>query len=368
MKIAFVLLDAEVTGGQIVAHDLMRAARAAGHDVLAVFPRQGPMLERVAADDVPVYVVPLERSFRVDQALRLARLLRSENVDVVDTHTLFVGDQLSRLAAALAHVPLVAHAHIEERFSRRSIVARVQRRVAVLTANRCATIIAVSEHVRAGLLTLGVRAGVVTTIHNGVRVEPLAPHERGRELRLLCIARLAPVKGQAVLLEALAQAGPGIHVDFAGEDLEGGGGYRAELVRMAERLGVAHRVEFLGYRDDLRRVLEQSDGLVLPSFAEGLPLVVLEAMERGRPVVATAVGGTPELIVDGESGLLVPPGQPPRLASALQRLRDDAGFAQSLGSGGRRRVEAKFRAERTAIRTLAVLSAAAGVESRSADT
>jgi glycosyltransferase involved in cell wall biosynthesis len=359
MRIAFVLLDAQVTGGQVVAHDLMRSAQAAGHDVLAVFPEPGEMLSRVSDDGFATRVVPLDRSYRFDQALRLARLLRSERIDVVDTHTLFVGDQLSRAAATVARVPLVAHAHIDERFSQRTHVARVQRTVARHTANRCAAIIAVSDHVRRTLLAIGVRPELVTTIHNGVHPAPLSAHRRSQELRLLCIARLAPVKGQAELLEALAQAGPGIRVDFVGDDLESDGKYRDELVRLALRLGIDDRVSFLGRRDDVRSLLEQHDALVLPSFAEGLPLVVLEAMERGRAVLATAVGGTPELIVDGESGALVPAGRPDALAAMLRRFRDEPDLVERLGSAGRRRVQSDFTAERTAGLTLAVLAAAA---------
>lgn len=360
MKIAYVLLDGEVTGGQVVARQLMRAAREAGHAALAIAPREGPMLDALREEGFEVHLLPLSRSFRIDQAGRLASLFRERRVDLVDTHTLFVGNQLARLAAALAAVPLVAHAHIDEPFSSRRGVAALQRRVDAATAPLCAVTVAVSHEIRRTLVSMGVPKDRVVVIHNGVPVEEVLHREQDAVLRVICIGRLAPIKGQAVLLRALALAGPGVEVAFAGEDLEGGGAYRHELERLAADLEVADRVRFLGYQSDVKALLDDADALVLPSLLEGFPLVVLEAMERGRAVVATAVGGTPELVVDGTTGLLVPPDTPEPLARTLGRLRDDLDLRRRLGSEGRSRVEHFFTVERTGERTIAVYESVAG--------
>lgn len=368
MRIAFVLLDAEVTGGQGIALELMRAAREAGHEPLAIFPRSGPMVERVAAEGLPTRIAPLDRSFRVDQAISLARLLRAERIDVVNTHSLFVGDQLARLAARLAGVPLVAHAHIDERFSTQPLVARAQRAAAQASARLCTAVVAVSHHLGRVLVDQGVPGARIVVVHNGVRVQPpAAPPPPEEELRLLCVARLAPVKGQALLLEALERLGPGVLVSFAGDDLEHGGAYRRELEQLAERLGVADRVDFLGHRDDIPGLIEGAHALVLPSLAEGLPVVALEAMERGRAVVAAAAGGTPEVVENGVTGLLVEPGSVAGLADALARLREEPELARRLGSAGRARIEREFTLERMTDRTLAVLEDAATVRRRPVD-
>src|SRR5213078_762420 len=132
---------------------------------------------------------------------------------------------------------------------------------------------------------------------------------------------------------------------LVGEDLEGGGAFRTELEREAEREGAAGRVLFTGYREDAPALIARFDVLALPSTIEGLPLVILEAMARGRPVVATPVGGTPELVVDGETGLLVPPRDPAALAAALQRVLEDRDLADRLGEAGRRRVSERFTLE-----------------------
>ncbi len=135
---------------------------------------------------------------------------------------------------------------------------------------------------------------------------------------------------------------------LVGGDLEQGGAYEAELRARAERLGVAGRVVFAGYRSDVPALLAGCDVFCLPSSAEGLPLVVLEAMARGKPVVTTPAGGTAELVVDGVTGLLVPPGDAAALAEALSGLLADPDRARQLGEAGRERVRTEFSAARAA--------------------
>jgi glycosyltransferase involved in cell wall biosynthesis len=156
------------------------------------------------------------------------------------------------------------------------------------------------------------------------------------------IARYCDVKGQRELIQALAEV-PGTRLVLAGRDLERGGAFADELEREAERMGVRDRVE-LGFRDDVGELLDELDVVALPSWTEGLPMSVLEAMAHGRPVVATPVGGTPEVVADGETGLLVPPRDPTALAAALRRLVADPDLRRRLGDAGRRRVAERFTA------------------------
>jgi glycosyltransferase involved in cell wall biosynthesis len=139
-----------------------------------------------------------------------------------------------------------------------------------------------------------------------------------------------------------------------GKDLERGGAFQAELEREAERLGVRERVLFTGHRDDARALLAEADVVALPSWTEGLPLAVLEAMTQARPVVATLVGGTAEVVVDGETGLLVPPRDPEALAQAIERLLADPTLRRRLGEAGRRRVEERFSLDAMTRRVLAI--------------
>jgi glycosyltransferase involved in cell wall biosynthesis len=214
--------------------------------------------------------------------------------------------------------------------------------------------VAVSEDTRRALLEQGYRSDLVEVVHNGVAV-PAARGARHRWESAVVgeVARLCAVKGQRELIEALAHV-PDARVVLVGSDLERGGAYERELERHAERLGVRDRVIFAGRRSDAVDVIGALDVLALPSWTEGLPLVVLEAMARRRAVVATPVGGTPELVVDGETGLLVPPRDPHALADALRRLLADADLRRRLGDAGYARVRDHFSADTMTRRILAI--------------
>jgi glycosyltransferase involved in cell wall biosynthesis len=199
------------------------------------------------------------------------------------------------------------------------------------------------------------------TVRNGIERAPVAaerPAGVPADAPLVGeVARLCEVKGQRELIRALPQL-DGVWAVLAGEDIEQGGAFRRALEAEAEALGVAGRVVFTGYRAEVDSLLAALDVFVLPSTVEGLPMTILEAMAQGTPVVATAVGGTPE-VVSAETGLLVPPGDTEALAAALRALLADRGRARSLGEAGRRRVEAEFSAQAMAARVLELYAEAA---------
>ncbi len=157
-------------------------------------------------------------------------------------------------------------------------------------------------------------------------------------VNVLTVGRLVPVKGHAVLLEALAAlVARGV---VARVSLVGDGAERALLEQRARALGIERRVRMLGAvgQDDIRAEYERADIFCLPSFAEGLPVVLMEAMAMELPVVATRVMGVPELVEHGMTGLLVPPARPDLLAEALERLADDPALRASMGAAGRGKV------------------------------
>jgi glycosyltransferase involved in cell wall biosynthesis len=154
------------------------------------------------------------------------------------------------------------------------------------------------------------------------------------------VARLVSQKGHEVLLQALT-ALPEVTALFAGD-----GPLRGELELRARQLGVADRTVFLGNVQDVPGLLARADLFVLTSVNEGLPLSILEAMAAGLAVVATRVGGTPEVVVDEGTGLLVAPGDPGSTAAAIRRLMKDDGLRDRLGRNGQLVVRERFRAER----------------------
>jgi glycosyltransferase involved in cell wall biosynthesis len=346
VKIAHLVIGGDVAGGQLVALQLARAARARGHDAWFVAPGEGAFTTQVRDEGFGVGLVDLSRTFKLGGAVRLARLLRATRTDVLHTHTQVAPNILGRIAARAAGARVIAHIHIENYFPRGPLRRLYHRTLDNATARLCHVVTAVSEDTRRALVEQGYPAERIVVIHNGIELDGAAPTPpQGRTV--VEVARLAPVKGQRELIDAVAQI-PDARLVLVGKDLEQDGAYADALERRARELGIADRVELAGYRPDAAELMREARIVALPSTTEGLPVVLLEAMAQARPVVATPVGGTPELVVDGETGVLVPPRDVDALARALRELLDDDERARWLGEAGRRRVEERFSAERMA--------------------
>jgi glycosyltransferase involved in cell wall biosynthesis len=223
-------------------------------------------------------------------------------------------------------------------------------------------VVCVSDHGRSQLMT---HVGTdhwdkLRVVHCGIDVSAFEPPERGAADgpgEILTVGRLVPVKGQSLLIEALPELARRA-VD-ARLTIVGDGPQLAELRELARRLGVAERVSFAGAvgQDEIRAHYERADVFALPSFAEGLPVVLIEAMATGLPVVASRITGVPELVEEGVSGELVIPGRGDELADALERvLSAPAERRAEMGRTGRERVVAEFDVERTARQLLDVFS------------
>src|ERR671936_677694 len=340
MRIVHLVIGGEVAGGQLVALQLARAARERGDEVAFVAPERGPFTELAEREGFPVDILPLRRTFQLGAAWRLARLLRRRRADLLHTHTLAAGNALSRLAGRAAPVPVVSHLHIENHF--RPATRRLLAGLDNATARLAARLVAVSENTKRAYERQGYPRRRIEVVYNGVDVPASGAYRRNEPARIGEIARFCDVKGQRELLHAVARL-PDARLVLAGRDLEQGGAFQDELERESERLGIRERVE-VGFHEDVPALLETLDVVALPSWTEGLPLVLLEAMARGRPVVATPVGGTPERVTDGETGLLVPPRDPEALAEALRRVLDDPDLARRLGEAARARVAQRFTA------------------------
>lgn len=193
-------------------------------------------------------------------------------------------------------------------------------------------------------------------VHCGVDPAEFRPrrHE-GRGARLTFTGSLSTLKGVPILLEAIAKLRDR---DDLVLEIGGDGPERAALEASVDRMAIRKHVRFLGYQssDQVRALLQRSDVFVLPSFAEGVPVVLMEAMASGVPVVTTRIAGVPELVEDGQSGLLVPPGDVDALAAAITRLLDDGDLRDRMGAAGRTAVERQFdsRQEAERLRTILV--------------
>ena len=253
---------------------------------------------------------------------------------------------VASLAGALARRPVVWHLRDilgQGHFSAANV------RAVIAAANwRAARVVANSRATADAFVAAGGDPSLVTVVHNGVDPAPfdeLAP-DTCRVVRaefgiaadafvVGCFSRLHPWKGQSVLLDAMERL-PGVHVLIAGGALfSGEAPYEAELRARAALASYAGRVHVLGARDDVPRLLAACDVVVHPSvLAEPFGRVLVEAMLAGRPVVATSTGGVPEVVTDGETGVLVPPGDASALGEALHALRRDAARAAALARRG----------------------------------
>ena len=216
----------------------------------------------------------------------------------------------------------------------------------------------ISAFCRAQLMCFAGRADwdKLKIIHCGIEPTRYAP-SRHEGQTLLFTGRLAGVKGVPVLLRALSALAPR-HPELRLR-LIGDGPERAVLEAMAAELGIAARTEFLGYRSqaEVAEALTEADVFVLPSFAEGVPVVLMEAMAAQVPVVTTRIAGVPELVDHGVSGLLVPPGEAEALTEALEALLADPDLRRSMGAAGRAKVEAHFTAKTEAAKLSALFCA-----------
>lgn len=268
-------------------------------------------------------------------SFRLARLFHKERPAVVHTHD---GRSLLYAAAAarLARVPVLIH-------TCHGLIPRGTKRQEAMVALASRMVdrwVCVSEDVKIQSRALGVRDKQMCTILNGIDLTRFAYSGPTPDGPIVTVSRLSPAKDLSTLVKAAELASkqaPDISVEAAG-----GGPCLADLKRLAEELKVAERVRFLGEVHNVPAVLARASMFVLPSLAEGLPLTVLEAMARGLPVIATRVGGMPELVIDGHTGLLVPTGDPVVLANAILTLWRDPARRISMGRAGRERVETMF--------------------------
>jgi glycosyltransferase involved in cell wall biosynthesis len=281
--------------------------------------------------------------------------LRTRQVDILHTH-LFDPSVVGLTAGALARTPVrTMTRHYSDYHTR--IQKRWHVRLDQLCTALCHRVIAVSEHTAEVMRgEEGAPAGRVRVILNGIDFErvrlstPKAPQALRRqfapngEFLLLQVARLHPEKGHEHLFRALAairaRAARPVRLLVAGS-----GSFEAEYRRQVRELGVEEMVVFTGFRRDIPDLMAAADVLVLPSVAEAFGLVLAEALYLGTPVVASRVGGIPEIVRDGVDGLLVPPGSPEALAQALLEVSQDEGLRQRLAGAGRERMIETFRFE-----------------------
>ncbi len=368
-----VLLDTEsnLGGAQLSLLSLAEGLRARGHRVTVACPGPGAFSRRLAEQGIDVHLCKLNHRLfspgthsrlRVISdglglipsafaALSLARWGRKQHLDLIHANdfksALWVG-----LLGRMMKTRTVWHGHLFYRYGR----------LGRLAARPCDTVIVNSEAVRRSFVAGGIPPAKVVTVYNGIDPDAFPFSEDRNASRPALglppsvpvvgfVGRIAPRKGLDDLLRAAVQVREAIedvHILIAGDELffDDNAGSKSALQALSHELGVADRCHFVGFREDVPAVMAALDVLAFPSWEEPFGRSLIEAMAVGRPVVACGAGGVLEIVRHGETGLLVPPRDPPALARALIEVLRSPERARAMGRRGREVVEQLFTIER----------------------
>lgn len=322
---------------------------------VAVLRGDGELTPQFRAAGIAVHHIRAHGQLDLGALERIVSLVRAQRYQVVHSH-LFRADLYSALSAGRMgpdRPRLVSTRHNDDRFFLNPFVGIVH----WWLSGSLDMIIAISDHVARFTIARGVQdRRKVRRVYHGLDTDDARERERER-LRLRAelgvgaddflvgnVGRLAPQKGQRHLVSAmpaLLSRVPGAHLAIVG-----GGDLEPVLRALARELGVQERVHLLGARRDARAFMHAADAFAMPSIWEGFGIVLLEAMAAGLPIVASRVATIPEVVVDGETGILVPPGDANALADALATLALDRKLAGRYGAAGRRRLEQQFTLEK----------------------
>ncbi len=332
-------------GGEVQVLGLLGCLVAKGHrnDLLA--HPCGKLWERCQGTEVRTLPLVVRNDVDLRPVLNLRRLIRREGYDIVHLHT----KRAHALSMWLPHGPSAPIYVV----TRRMDYPEKKNRYTRFLYNRCSDgIVAISQSIVNLLVAAEIDPLRIRLIYSGIdatRFDAGAERIRGDRMPVIgTVAVLEERKGHRYLLEAVAQlkaAGMPLHCILAGDGSE-----RKSLEETGKRLGLEREISFLGFVGDMPAILAEIDIFVLPSLYEGLGVAALEAMAAGKAVVASRVGGLAEVIADGVTGLLVPPGDSKALGDAIAQLASDPNRARAMGQRAAAHVRRHFTLERMATR------------------
>jgi sugar transferase (PEP-CTERM/EpsH1 system associated) len=356
VRILQVVLSLEVGGLERVVLDLINHATADFSFVICCLDAKGALSSGITRPNTKVVLLGRHPGLDLSLSFRIASLARKENIQIIHTHNA-AAHLYGSMGGKLAGLRVLHTEHGKQSAD----LARGYR------ANRVAALftdvnVAVSEKIRRETISFEkVPVNRVVLIPNGIDIDKYGSHNASDLLRnklslkpesliIGTVGRLAPVKNYPLLLRTfirIADDYPHVHLVFVGD-----GPMQSELESVAARAEdgklqttpevTRSRIHFLGQRDDVAELLACMDVFVLCSYSEGHSIALLEAMATGCPIVATAVGGNPELIEDGRTGLLVPSGDATALAGAMVRLLSDRDLATRLGQQARQKAISQY--------------------------
>jgi glycosyltransferase involved in cell wall biosynthesis len=339
MTILQVISQRHLSGAERVCLMLSESLQRRGHRVILLCKKDQDMLAEAEQRGIETRTPGLSGKFNPLVALGILRNAREVGADIIHTH-LSTASQWGGVAGRLGGIPVVSHVHA------------MNSRYFFMLAD---AMVACSEGVRQHIIGQGVSSGRIETIYNGIESKRLVFADDAVTVRsslgiaadtpaIACIAHLADKKGQADLIRAVALLGkkwPDLHCFLVGT-----GENMDSLRRLAEESGVAQRAILLGYRSDAVAIMNAMDCIMLPSLGkEGLPLVLLEAALLGKPAICSNIPGNNEVVLDGATGLLFPPGDAAALADRIDRILSSSEQRGCMGSAARERAKREFTIE-----------------------
>lgn len=357
MKILYLVIDGEITGGNIICLRIIEEALRRGHEAIINYSSEGKFTEIIREKGLKAYNIDTRRSFYLGSAIKLAYIIKKEGINLAHSHTHLGGAFLIRLGGWLAGVPVITHAHLPDTLNANPFVKKYQFLLNWISSRFfCSRVIAVSENVKKGIIKQGIDVNKIAVVYNGVDSDNSKHAKSTAEVRQEFglkqnqpivgeVGRLCESKGQHILIKAAGKVVkhfPEAVFMVVGEDLEKKGEYKKKLMGLAEDLGLKQQIIFAGYRPDICDLMNTFNLFVLSSATEGLPVVILEAMAVKNPVITTPVGGNLEVVIDGETGTIIPLNDANSLAEAIIHHLENPGISKKMGQNGHERVKQYF--------------------------
>ena len=322
-------------GAEIMCENLTYALKNAGQDVFVVslYNERTPIARRM--EEAGIRIVYLDKKLGLDLSMvpKLVRVMRQERPDVVHTHLDVI--KYAVLAAKLAGVKKCVHT--VHSLADREAEGRIQKIINGTYFRKAWSVpVALTPEVQASVSDFyGLPPERIPVIYNGIdlsRCIPKTTYETGETVTILHVGRFDVPKNHVGLLEAfrlLRETHPECHLRLVGD-----GDLRLRMEALAKDKGISDAVEFCGMQSNVYPYLHDADIFTLPSIYEGNPMTIIEAMGTGLPIVASRVGGIPDMIHDGESGILVEP-EPRAVCDALARMVEDGALRRRLGENAK---------------------------------
>ncbi len=349
MNILHLIETSEPGGAEAVFLSLVAALRERGHHSFTGLLEAGWLSDHLKEAGFEPIFLEQKRSYDLRCLWNLCLLIRKYRIDLIHAHE-FMMNVYGSAAGLIENRPVITTVHGKNYYGEKS-----RRRVAYRFVSRFSRMVAVSEDLKSFLAgQIGISKRRIVTLHNGIECGKFGPHLSSGSLTSLkeslsipihnpvigIIGMLFPVKDHSTFLNAAREVIKELPTTIF--LIIGEGPVEDQLKAEAFQLGIDRNVRFAGLRNDVPALLQIIDVYVCSSLSEGLSLSILEAMAAGKPVVATDVGGNPEIVIDGETGFLVPPKDAKKLALKIALLVKDTALGYRLGAKARKRVQGQF--------------------------